>query len=62
MTSEDIVTIIIQNTMAQYDENVTPKRMYTKEELIKIVDFYMKKNTKHNTDIEDPFDDFVLFV
>lgn len=42
-SAEDIVSLIISNTASQYSEEWKPDIVYTKEELIKIVQSYAKQ-------------------
>lgn len=55
MTAEEIVNLIISNTASQYSEEWKPDVVYTKEELIKIVESYaqslLKKKLKEQREI-----------
>lgn len=45
-TEYDIITLIIDNTRSQYDENVIVGKVYTKDELILILtDFVIKRKS-----------------
>ncbi len=45
-SAEAIVSLIISNTASQYSEEWKPDKVYTKEELIKIVESFAKQEVK----------------
>lgn len=45
-SAEDIVSLIISNTASQYSEEWKPDTIYTKEDLIKIVQSYANQEVK----------------